>query len=82
MIDPDFQKRGFGTALALHINVISDKTGGRTFAIVRPSSRKMFLDNGFKAVGVYDAHLEKWGGSREESITMVVLREPLSFAKI
>ena len=76
MIHPDFQKRGFGTALTKHVNAISDKTGGRVFAPALRSSRKMFLDNGFKAVGVHDAHLERWGGSREESITTMVLREP------
>jgi hypothetical protein len=75
MIDPDFQKRGFGTILTKHTNAISDKTGGRVFAPARPSSRKMFLDNGFKAVGIHDSRLERWGGSREKSITTMVLRK-------
>lgn len=75
MVHPDFQKRGFGTVLTLHCNAISDKAGRRTFVPARPTSIKMFNDNGFVTVGTHDAHLERWGGPREKSITWMAIRE-------
>jgi hypothetical protein len=75
MIHPDFQKKGFGTFLTKHCNAISDETGGRTFVPARSTSIKMFRDLGFVTVGTYDSELERWGGTRELSITFMNIRE-------
>ena len=75
MIHPDFQKKRLGTYLTLHANSFADKAGDKTFVSARPTSIKMFLDNGFTTLGEHDAHLERWGGSREKSITKAALRE-------
>ena len=75
MIHPDFQKRRFGTILTQHCNAISDSTGGRTFVPARPTSIKMFNQNGFTTVGSVDHHLERWGLSREKSVTWMCVRE-------
>lgn len=77
MIHPDFQKNGFGTFLTRYCNAIADKDGLRTFVPARPTSLKMFKSNGFREIGVHDAHLERWGGSREKSITVITVRDPL-----
>ena len=61
MVHPDYQKKGFGTFLTRHCNAISDKTGGRTFAPARPTSQKMFENEGYKILGFYDSHFERWG---------------------
>lgn len=75
MVHPDFQKRGFGSVLTRHCNAIMDKTGDRTFVPARPTSIKMFKDNGFKVVGFHDSHLERWGGPVEKSKTWLAIRE-------
>jgi L-amino acid N-acyltransferase YncA len=76
MIHVDFQKRGLGTALTRYTNTIADKTGVRTWAPARPTSIKMFLNEGFTLRGEIDAHLERWGGDREKSISKMVCRDP------
>ncbi|KAH8598129.1 hypothetical protein B0O99DRAFT_615972 [Bisporella sp. PMI_857] len=78
MIDPDFQKQGLGTALTHHCNAIADKAGVATYVSARPTSIKMFNDNGFVNIGEHDAHLEEFGGLREKSITKACKREPNS----
>jgi ribosomal protein S18 acetylase RimI-like enzyme len=78
MVHPDFQKRGFGSVLTLHVNEISDKSGDRVWAPARPTSIHMFRQLGFKDIGVIDAHLERWGGSAEKSKTWIVRRDPSS----
>ncbi len=80
MVHPDYQKKGFGSALTRYCNAISDKSGDRTWVPARPTSIKMFRDNGFKDVGEVDSHLERWGGLREKSITYTTLRTPPSAA--
>ncbi|KAK0108346.1 hypothetical protein ONS95_003161 [Cadophora gregata] len=79
MVHPDYQKRGFGTELTKHCNAISDGSGDRTGVPARPTSVNMFRKNGFKDIGSVDAHLERWGGSREKSITWTLLRNATSF---
>lgn len=74
MVLPEYQKRGFATALTKHCNTIADKSGDRTWVSARPTSVKMFRDNGFVDVGTVDAHLERWGGSREKSTTWILVR--------
>jgi len=74
MVHPEYQKRGFGTELTKHCNAISDKSGDRTWVPARPTSVNMFRENGFKDIGSVDAHLERWGGPREKSITWTLLR--------
>ncbi|KAH7350869.1 hypothetical protein BKA65DRAFT_499168 [Rhexocercosporidium sp. MPI-PUGE-AT-0058] len=74
MVHPDYQKKGFGTELTKHCNAISDKSGDRTWVPARPTSVNMFRKNGFKDVGSVDAHLEKWGGPRDKSITWTLVR--------
>ncbi|PVH85351.1 hypothetical protein DL98DRAFT_527832 [Cadophora sp. DSE1049] len=74
MVHPDYQKRGFGTELTKHCNAIADKSGDRTWVPARPTSVNMFRKNGFKDIGSVDAHLERWGGPREKSITWTLLR--------
>lgn len=74
-VHPEFQKRGLGTALTLAWNEVTDKTRDSTWCPCRPTSIKMFRDNGFKDVGLVDAHLERWGGSRENSITYITSRQ-------
>ncbi|KAG4443470.1 hypothetical protein IFR05_001040 [Cadophora sp. M221] len=74
MVHPDYQKKGFGTELTKHCNAISDKSGDRTWVPARPTSVNMFRKNGFKDIGSVDAHLEKWGGARNKSITWTLLR--------
>ena len=78
MVLPAFQKKRFGTFLTRHFNAISDKDRRKTFVPARSTSIKMFLANGFKEIGQHDAHLERWGGSREGSITWAVVRDPAS----
>jgi len=75
MVHPDFQKRRLGSVLTKHCNSISDKTGGKTFVPARPTSIKMFNDNGFVTVGEHDSHLERFGGPRDKSITFITIRD-------
>lgn len=75
-IHPDFQKKGLGTVLTKVWNEVTDKSGDRTWCPCRPTSIKMFREHGFKDVGVIDANLERWGGSRENSLTYITLRYP------
>jgi ribosomal protein S18 acetylase RimI-like enzyme len=75
MVHPDFQNRGLGSALTKHCNTISDRAGGRTFVTLRPNSVKMFNRLGFEIVGKHDSHLERWGGSRDGSLTFLAVRE-------
>jgi len=76
MVHPDFQKMGLGSALTKYTNDIADKTGVRTWAPARPFSYKMFLHMGFTSRGSTDAHMERWGGSKELSISRMVCRDP------
>lgn len=76
MVLPAFQKMGLGTYLTQHCNAISDKTGDKTWVPARPSSIKMFRQQGFKDVAAHDWHLERWGGTRAASITGLLVREP------
>ncbi|CZS92298.1 uncharacterized protein RCO7_00790 [Rhynchosporium graminicola] len=78
MVHPDYQNKGFGTELTKHCNAISDKSGGRTWVPARPTSVKMFRKNGFKDIGFVDAHLERWGGPRDKSITWTLCRNASS----
>jgi len=80
MVHPDFQKRGFGSVLTLHVNEISDKSGDRVWVPARPTSVHIFKQLGFKDVGVVDAHLERWGGSAKKSKTWIVRRDSPSAA--
>jgi GNAT superfamily N-acetyltransferase len=75
MIHPDFQRRGFGTFLTHHYNAIADKTGGKTWVSVRPTSLKTFRQCGFKDVATHNADLKRWGGNTEEEITWLLVRE-------
>lgn len=76
MVHPEFQKLGLGSALTKVTNDIMDRNPGRTWAPARPSSIKMFRNMGFKDIGAQDSHLERWGGTREKSITYIVRRDP------
>lgn len=76
MVHPDFQKRGFGTVLTRHCNAIMDKSGDRTFVPARPTSQKMFEDQGYKVLGYHDSHIERWGDDISWSKTAILLREP------
>ena len=78
MVLPEFQKRGFGTYLTRHCNAISDKSGDRTWLPSRPNSIHMFKNEGFKVMGTLDSHIERYGGSRRDSITYAVCRDPVS----
>ena len=78
MVLPAFQKKRFGTVLTHHCNTIADNAGCRTFVTARPTSIKMFRANGFTVIGHHDSHLERWGGSREKSISYITVREPPS----
>ncbi|KUJ15614.1 uncharacterized protein LY89DRAFT_734772 [Mollisia scopiformis] len=74
-VHPDFQKKGLGTALTVFWNDIADKTtGDKTWCPCRPTSIKMFRDHGFQDVGEIDSQLERWGGSRANSITYITVR--------
>ena len=75
MIHPDFQRRGFGTFLIHHCNVIADKTGGKTWMLARPTSVKMFRQCGFKDFATHNMDLKRFGGNTEEEITWLVVRE-------
>ena len=75
---PEFQKMRLGTYLTQHCNAIPDQSGNKTWVPARPSSVKMFRQQGFKDVAKHDWHLERWGGTREGSITCLLLREPPS----
>jgi N-acetylglutamate synthase-like GNAT family acetyltransferase len=75
MVHPDFQNGGLGSVLTKYCNTISDKAGRRTFVALRPASVKMFNRLGFKIVGKHDSHLERWGGSRDGSLTFMAVRE-------
>ena len=75
MIHPNFQKRGFGTYLTQHCNSISDKTGGKTWVLARPTSVKMFRQCGFKDVATHNADLKRFGGNPEKDITWLLVRE-------
>ncbi len=75
-VHPDFQKKGLGTWLTRHWNDVTDKTEDKTWCPCRPTSIKMFRDHGFKDVGVVDGHLERWGGSRKNSLTYITVRYP------
>jgi GNAT superfamily N-acetyltransferase len=61
MVLPDYQRKGFGTILTRLVNSIVDRTGGRTFVPARPTSRKMFEDNGFKVIGYHSCPLGALG---------------------
>jgi ribosomal protein S18 acetylase RimI-like enzyme len=76
MVHPEFQKMGHGSWLTRHCNEIADKTGSRTFVGARPSSIKMFNNLGFKTIGMYNAHMERWGGDKDKSISWLAMREP------
>lgn len=78
MVDPDFQKRGFGTVLTRYANAIMDKTGDRTFVPARPTSQKMFEDNGFKVLGYHDSRLERWNEDMAWTNTAILVRDPPS----
>jgi ribosomal protein S18 acetylase RimI-like enzyme len=78
MVLPEFRKRGFGTYLIRHCNAISDKSGDRTWLPSRPNSIHMFKNEGFKVMGILDSHIERYGGSRRDSITYVVCRDSVS----
>lgn len=75
MVHPSFQKRRFGTILTQHTNSISQKTGGRTWAPARPSSHKMFNNEGFRDIAVIDNRTERWGGTKEEGMNWLVRRD-------
>ena len=75
MIHPDFQKRGFGTALTYHCNAISDRTGGKTYVPARPSSNHMFRQCGFREVGTHNADLKRFGRNPEKDITYMLVRD-------
>ena len=79
MVHPDYQKKGFGTELTKYCNAISDKSGDRTWVPARPTSVEMFRNNGFKDIGSVDAHLERWGGPRDKSITWTLVRNAPSY---
>ncbi|RDW82377.1 hypothetical protein BP6252_03489 [Coleophoma cylindrospora] len=76
MVLPDYQKRGFGRVLTHHCNEISDKTGGRTFAPIRPNSRKLFSSMGYKKLGESNCHAERFGEDAERGIDWPMLRNP------
>lgn len=76
MVHPDFQKMGLGTALTRHANAIADASLVRTWVPARPTSYKLFLNEGFVVKGVVDSHMERWGGSKELSLTRFLCREP------
>ncbi|CAD6505126.1 BgTH12-00621 [Blumeria graminis f. sp. triticale] len=76
MIRPDMQRKGFGSFLTQYCNQIVDHTGDRLWTRSRPSSQKMFRQNEFVEVGRLDSHHERWGGTREKSITYILLHSP------
>ncbi|CAD6505124.1 BgTH12-00619 [Blumeria graminis f. sp. triticale] len=76
MIRPDMQKKRFGTFLTQYCNQIVDHTADRLWAPVRPSSLKMFRQNEFVDVGLVDSHHERWGGTREKSMSYILLHSP------
>jgi hypothetical protein len=76
MVLPGFQKKGFGTFLTRNCNAVSDKTGDRTWAPARPTSKKMFENEGYKLLGSYDSHLERWGADLYWTNTYILVRDP------
>ncbi|RDL37875.1 uncharacterized protein BP5553_05308 [Venustampulla echinocandica] len=76
MVQPEFQRLGLGSVLTRVTNEIMDGNPARTWAPARPSSIKMFRNMGFKDIATQDSHLERWGGTREDSITYFVRRDP------
>ncbi|RDW75696.1 hypothetical protein BP5796_06517 [Coleophoma crateriformis] len=76
MVHPDYQKRGFGRVLIHHCNEVSDKTGGRTFAPIRPNSRRLFSSMGYKKLGESNCHAERFGEDAERGIDWPMLRNP------
>jgi hypothetical protein len=78
MVHPDYQKKGFGTALTWNCNAIMDKSGDRTFAPARPTSKKMFENEGYKQLGFHDSQLERWGADVSWSNTYILVRDPPS----
>ncbi|CAD6505129.1 BgTH12-00624 [Blumeria graminis f. sp. triticale] len=76
MIRPDMQRKGFGSFLTQYCNQIADQTADRVWARVRPSSLKMFQQNKFVEVGLIDCHVERWGGTREKSMSYILLYPP------
>lgn len=78
---PEYQKQGLGSYLAQHINHVvacyprarADEPN-KTYVAMRPASVKMFTRYGFKEVGIWDSHVERWGFANEEGITRVAIR--------
>ncbi|KAF8862527.1 hypothetical protein BDZ45DRAFT_723068 [Acephala macrosclerotiorum] len=63
MVHPDYQRKGPGSWLTRYCNEVADKTGGKTFAIARPSSKHIFESHEFRVLGSEDLDMTKYGGN-------------------
>jgi hypothetical protein len=77
-VDPAYQRRQLGTKLTQHCNRIADEAGAKTFAGARPSSRKMFEQNGFNVVYYYYSDMTKFPDIEDDhrADNWLLIREP------
>lgn len=66
MVHPDFQRQGHGKLLTKHCNAIADHENCITNASARHTAVNMFKSCGFKELGIFYAHAERWGEEYSE----------------
>lgn len=61
MVLPEYQRMGLAKKLTKHCNDIQDQYKANRYVSARFTSMNMFRGLGFKDIGVYDPHAERWG---------------------
>lgn len=72
---PEYQRKGFGSALSRECDVIADEVGVDTYVAAYESSLKMFEKAGFVRLGHLDTNLGEYGGPNTSFRTYVLKRD-------
>ncbi|PMD30514.1 hypothetical protein L207DRAFT_222883 [Hyaloscypha variabilis F] len=69
-IDPDYQRMGFGRMIVRKCNEVADAAGKPTFARTRPTSLKLFEDEGFKLLEEIEIPYIEYGMEGESKVLL------------
>ena len=61
MVDPEYQRMGLGRMITRKCNEVADAAGKATFARTRPTSVKLFKQEGYKTLEVIEVPYGEFG---------------------
>jgi ribosomal protein S18 acetylase RimI-like enzyme len=67
-VDPDYQRMGFGRMIVRKCNEVADAAGKLTFARTRPTSLKLFEEEGYKLLEEIEIPYKEYGMEGESKV--------------